>query len=144
MPIKKQYFIPQNEEHIEKLCDDLLKWAKNTDIPIIADFMEKEMIPWSILKNLIETNEEVEYSFQLAVTFLVVKWYHKAQQKEFPKAMLRLLSRYIEAYDQHLFYVDSKRRQIIADKVASMFEEKDWSKEVIPEPFKNMYDQNKG
>jgi hypothetical protein len=30
MKAKKQYFIPQNEEHIEKLCEDLITWAYDT------------------------------------------------------------------------------------------------------------------
>jgi hypothetical protein len=104
--------------------------------------MQKQMIPWSVLNKLIESNQDVEFSFELAITFLVVKWYEKAQDDKMSKAMLRLLSRYIDAYDLHLFYVDVKKRKIMADKVMSLFEEKNWDKAEIPEPFKKLYEEN--
>jgi len=142
MNTKKQYFIPKNEEHIEKLCDDLMTWAYNTKIPILADFMSKEMIPWSVLRDLVENNQTVEFSFELAITFLVIKWYEKAEEGKLSKAMTRLLSKYIEAYDMHLFYVDMKKRKTMSDKLMSIFESKNWSMSDIPDPFKTMYDQN--
>ena len=141
--MSKNFFIPQNDEHIEKLCDDMLKWAVHTSIPILADFLSRERLPWSVLRNLIEINQKVEYTFEISITYLVVKWYEKAKEDKPSKALLRLLSKYIDAYDLHLFYVDMQKRKIMTDKLMSVFEEKNWSKDDVPEPFKTIYEQNK-